>query len=55
MATAVLKRVADDFFAQSKWADAVGAYQSVIASVDQTPETIRTYIVPTWTRIAPRR
>ncbi len=47
----VLKRVADDFFLEKKWGDAISAYMRVIAAVPRTRENAETYLIPTWERI----
>ncbi|MDA1194366.1 MAG: tetratricopeptide repeat protein [Planctomycetota bacterium] len=48
----VLMRVADDFFAQQKWAQAIAAYQQVIASVERTPQTAQDFLLRSWRRMA---
>lgn len=48
----VLKRVADDFFMEQKWSEAIAAYKKVVASVPRTRENVDTFLVPTWERIA---
>jgi predicted nuclease with TOPRIM domain len=48
----VLKRVADDFFLEKKWLEAISAYQRVIAAVPRNRETVQTFLLPTWERVA---
>jgi predicted transcriptional regulator len=48
----VLMRVADDFFNEKKWGQAIAAYQRVLASSERTPENVDEFIIRAWERIA---
>ncbi|HVG94212.1 MAG TPA: hypothetical protein VND21_07185, partial [Planctomycetota bacterium] len=49
----VVYKVAEDLYAKGKWAEAVAAYQQVLraALMAPTPETLKTYVYPSWSRI----
>ena len=48
----VLMRVADRFFAEKKWSEAIGAYQQVIGAVDRTEKNVEDFIIRSWERIS---
>lgn len=48
----VLMRVADDFFNEKKWGQAIAAYQRVLGSAARTPENVDEFIIRAWERIA---
>ena len=48
----VLMRVADRFFTEKKWSEAVGAYQQVLGSVDRAEANVDEFIVRSWERIS---
>jgi len=48
----VLMRVADDFYNEKKWGQAIAAYQRVLASVERTKKNVDEFIIRAWERIA---
>ncbi len=47
----VMMKVAESAFAAGKWAEAIAAFQRVIAAAPRTAEGLLTYVVPSWKRI----
>ena len=48
----ILKRVADNQYAQKNWRAAIGAYQKVILACTDTKEDLLNYEIPSWKRLA---
>lgn len=49
---AVLRKVADAFFAEEAWVEAIGAYRSVISAAPQSSSAFVEYVWPAWDRIS---
>lgn len=49
----VVFKVAEDLYGRGKWTEAVAAYQQVLraALVAPTPESLKTYVYPAWSKI----
>ena len=47
----VVSKVAEDLFSRGKYAEAVAAYQRVVAAAPRTPEALKSFIYPAWSRI----
>ena len=48
----VLMRVADDFFNEKKWGQAIAGYQTVLGSVERTRKNVDEFIIRAWERIS---